>query len=247
MIRSRTGPVPVGRAVVVLRDVYERVQLGMAVGVLVLRVPEVMGIPHLGDLDPDAGLGRLGADVLRPVLRPLGRFVRLVVYAVEHVAARQRQREQLVDVSVLITEHESVVLQRRDGAEEGALPLAGVGIDPLDEAALPVRVVHVVLRVERIVLPRLAGEVKAIPHLDLEDDVALGGEPEEAVEAAPILLARPVQIVQAGGRIALKRPHVPFVAAGHRATNVVAADRHEQIEVPLDVRDLKQVVLDRSA
>ena len=64
-----------------------------------------------------------------------------------------------------------------------------MGTDLFLQAGLLGGVIAVVFRVVGIVLPGGAGEVEAVPQLDLEDDIALGAQREEVLEAIPVSLA----------------------------------------------------------
>ena len=165
-------PVFVRWAVVVLRNIDETVQFRVVERRGVLAIEEVVRVPHLGTLHQRAGIGSLLLDGRRPILAPFWRFVGLVVHAVEHVTVVERDGQHFFHLLVLVLQDDVVVLQCGHGTEEGALPETGVRVDLLLQPRFLGGVVDVVPGIVGIVLPRRAGEVEAVPHLKLRDNVA---------------------------------------------------------------------------
>ena len=115
------------------------------------------------------------------------------------------------------------------------------------QAGLFGSIIAVVFGVVGIVLPRITGEVEAVPQFDLKDDIALGAQREEVFEAVPVNLAWLLQVVETSLCVALEGPDIAFVAAGHGAADIVAPNCVQEVEMSFYLGNLKKIVFDAAA
>ena len=101
-----------------------------------------------------------------------------------------------------------------------------------------------VRRVVRVRCPMVTRVVEAIPQLDLDDDVALTSECQKPLEPRPVLRVPLRQVECLVGRLR-KRIHLEAAipAIAHRVADVVGPGRLHLVEVRLQVRDLKEVIV----
>ena len=96
-------------------------------------------------------------------------------------------------------------------------------------------------------MPILLAVVKAIPHLYLDDDVALGGPAQKIGKALPIRRVPAVEVVLAVGILVEGWDLIAVDAAvAHGIAHVVAADRLQQVEMGFEIGYLEEAVFDRS-
>ena len=90
--------------------------------------------------------------------------------------------------------------------------------------------------------------VKAIPDLDLHDDIALVSLIEEGLKALPVWVVPALQIVQPV-LAAMEGVRVVFITVAHRVADVIAADSGQQVEVPGQTvtGPLEEIVVRRGA
>ena len=149
--------------------------------------------------------------------------------------------KKFVHKSLLGFQHGLLVVLLGHRPEEIVFGLDRVTVHDFGEAGFLECVGRVVLRIEGIDRPVLSIVVKGGPEFDLDDDVAFGREFEEGAEASPEFVVPLLQVVE---DIYLSEgPDIPFVTTAHGAADVVAANRLQEVEVLLEIRDLEKVVL----
>ena len=201
-------------------------------------------VEHVGRTHQHAPLGRRCHNELNPVLPPCRWGGRLVVHAVQDMPVLEAVGQHPGHECFLVraNEIEPLIILRHacDRVKEG-LEIPGRMLWVFGgKAGLFAGVVHVVAGIPRAGLPVFLRIIKAVPDLDLHEDVPFGRPPQHALKARPVLLVPLVQVEAAVRQQPVRLELRPFALA-HRIAHVVGSNLLDLVEMllkPLQQEDV---------